>query len=146
MDQQRVLKRVKRGRTIIHDKQKELPIHTYQDKTVFQRVLDDPDPEVDPDDRTSKNSIPVARWTNQMQFNDPFYRDQWYYVSFYLFRLIIIMNGIQDNKGQTGGSPGIDLNVIPVWKKGLTGKGVVVSILDDGIDHTHPDLRDNYVS
>ncbi|ELU12894.1 hypothetical protein CAPTEDRAFT_52595, partial [Capitella teleta] len=77
-----------------------------------------------------KNSIPEARWTNQMHFNDPFYRDQWYY----------------DNKGQTGGSPGIDLNVIPVWKKGLTGRGVVVTILDDGVDHTHPDLRENYLA
>ena len=26
----------------------------------------------------------------------------------------------------------MDINVLPVWKKGITGKGVVVSILDDG--------------
>ena len=38
------------------------------------------------------------------------------------------------------------MNVLPVWKKGFTGHGVVVSILDDGIDHTHPDLKKNYVS
>lgn len=52
----------------------------------------------------------------------------------------------QINRGQTGGIPGYDLNVLPVWQKGITGKGVVVSILDDGVDHLHPDLQLNYVS
>jgi len=37
------------------------------------------------------------------------------------------------------------MNVVPVWRKGITGRGVVVSILDDGIDHSHPDLQRNYV-
>ena len=26
----------------------------------------------------------------------------------------------------------LDINVIPIWNQGITGKGVVVSILDDG--------------
>lgn len=39
---------------------------------------------------------------------------------------------------------GLDMNVLPAWKKGYTGKGVVVSILDDGIEKDHPDLRHNY--
>ena len=50
------------------------------------------------------------------------------------------------NSGQTGGPVGLDVNVMPVWKKGITGKDVVVCILDDGIDHTHKDLSKNYVS
>ena len=41
---------------------------------------------------------------------------------------------------------GYDINVESAWRKGFTGKGVVVTILDDGIDHTHPDLALNYVS
>ena len=38
------------------------------------------------------------------------------------------------------------MNVVNVWLSGFTGKGVVVCILDDGIENTHPDLIDNYVS
>ena len=38
------------------------------------------------------------------------------------------------------------MNVKSAWQKGYTGKGVVVSILDDGIEKDHPDLKRNYVS
>lgn len=38
------------------------------------------------------------------------------------------------------------MNIGPAWQKGYTGKGVVVSILDDGIQRNHPDLLQNYVS
>ncbi|CAL1543881.1 unnamed protein product [Lymnaea stagnalis] len=37
-----------------------------------------------------------------------------------------------------------DLRVKECWKKGITGKGASVSILDDGIERTHPDLARNY--
>ncbi|KAM6168910.1 proprotein convertase subtilisin/kexin type 4 [Erethizon dorsatum] len=37
-----------------------------------------------------------------------------------------------------------DLNILQSWGQGLTGRGVVISILDDGIERDHPDLRDNY--
>lgn len=48
---------------------------------------------------------------------------------------------------QNGGAKdGLDMNVGPAWAKGYTGKGVVVSILDDGIQTNHPDLAQNYVS
>jgi len=38
------------------------------------------------------------------------------------------------------------MNVLPAWQKGFTGRGVVVTILDDGIEKDHPDLKKNYVS
>lgn len=38
------------------------------------------------------------------------------------------------------------MNVIGAWRHGYTGKGVVVTILDDGIEHSHSDLRENYVN
>lgn len=39
-----------------------------------------------------------------------------------------------------------DLNVREAWQQGYTGRGIVVSILDDGIEKNHPDLEANYVS
>ncbi|KAG2459391.1 PCSK4 convertase, partial [Polypterus senegalus] len=36
------------------------------------------------------------------------------------------------------------LNVTSAWDKGFTGKGVVVTIVDDGIEKNHPDLITNY--
>ncbi|MEG4037076.1 S8 family serine peptidase [Microcoleus sp. w1-18aA5] len=35
------------------------------------------------------------------------------------------------------------LNVAPAWKAGYTGKGVVVAVLDSGVDLSHPDLQSN---
>jgi proprotein convertase subtilisin/kexin type 5 len=55
---------------------------------------------------------------------DPLYRNQWFL-----------------NHGAVDGS---DMNVLPAWEKGYTGKGVVVTILDDGIQANHPDLAQNY--
>ena len=43
-----------------------------------------------------------------------------------------------------GAVDGSDMNVIPAWQKGYTGKNVVVTILDDGIQINHPDLAQNY--
>ncbi|KAE8297100.1 Furin-1 [Larimichthys crocea] len=53
---------------------------------------------------------------------DPKFRDQWYLYN----------------------SNHRDLNAKAAWQLGYTGKGVVVSILDDGIEKNHPDLMQNY--
>ena len=45
----------------------------------------------------------------------------------FLTFLLIIQHRPDDSKFK-----GHDMNVVPVWKQGITGKGVVVSILDDG--------------
>uniref|UniRef100_A0A6Q2XMX4 P/Homo B domain-containing protein n=1 Tax=Esox lucius TaxID=8010 RepID=A0A6Q2XMX4_ESOLU len=37
-----------------------------------------------------------------------------------------------------------DLNARGAWSEGYTGRGVVVTILDDGIEKDHPDLATNY--
>ncbi|XP_050451575.1 furin-like protease 1 isoform X2 [Cataglyphis hispanica] len=39
---------------------------------------------------------------------------------------------------------GLDMNVQGAWAEGITGNGVVVTILDDGLEKDHPDLFKNY--
>nr|XP_045719410.1 proprotein convertase subtilisin/kexin type 4 isoform X2 [Mirounga angustirostris] len=53
---------------------------------------------------------------------DPWFSKQWY----------------MNNKVQP------DLNILQVWSQGLSGQGIVVSVLDDGIEKDHPDLWANY--
>jgi subtilisin family serine protease len=36
------------------------------------------------------------------------------------------------------------MNVQDAWTQGVTGKGISVTILDDGIEKSHPDLIANY--
>ncbi|MGK5086358.1 S8 family peptidase [Bdellovibrionota bacterium FG-2] len=51
--------------------------------------------------------------------------------------------GQTDSAGQVG-LAGSDINVIPLWLKGITGaKRTLVAIIDTGIDWTHPDLVGN---
>ncbi len=38
-----------------------------------------------------------------------------------------------------------DLNVTGAWEMGYTGRGRVVTFLDDGLEFDHPDLQENYV-
>lgn len=47
------------------------------------------------------------------------------------------------NTGQTGGTPGIDLNLASVWND-YTGSGIRVGVIDDGFDYSHTDLAKNY--
>ncbi|CAD5113902.1 DgyrCDS3061 [Dimorphilus gyrociliatus] len=63
-------------------------------------------------------------------FNDPIWPKQWHLY----------------NDGQTDGPPRMDINVEPVWHANIKGDGVIVSVIDDGVDYTHPDLKDAYNS
>lgn len=40
----------------------------------------------------------------------------------------------------------MDINVTGVWEHNITGQGVTVVVVDDGVQHTHKDLEPNYVS
>uniref|UniRef100_A0A8W7K8D7 furin n=1 Tax=Anopheles albimanus TaxID=7167 RepID=A0A8W7K8D7_ANOAL len=74
--------------------------------------------------RQKRDYRPLTKLPYQLPFqlNDPKWPEMWYL-----------------NRGN-----GLDMNVIPAWKEGVTGKGVVVTILDDGLESDHPDLEHNY--
>lgn len=40
----------------------------------------------------------------------------------------------------------MDINVTGVWERNVTGQGVTVVVVDDGVEHTIKDIQPNYVS
>lgn len=40
----------------------------------------------------------------------------------------------------------ISMNVESAWRANYTGKGVLVVVVDDGVNVNHPDLVSNFVS
>ena len=65
------------------------------------------------------------RWTP----NDAKFNEQWHLV----------------NTGQTGGISGEDVNITGAWNS-YKGAGVVIGIVDDGLDWNHPDIFTDYDS
>lgn len=78
--------------------------------------------------REKRIDMPSRPREDKLHFNDPRLSEEWYI----------------HNVGQTAGPAKFDSKVYDVWQLGYSGKGVVLSVLDDGMDHTHPDLKDNY--
>jgi subtilisin family serine protease len=59
--------------------------------------------------------------------NDPLFSQQWHL----------------NNTGQSGGTTGSDINLLDTWDT-ITGKDVVVGVVDDGLQYSHPDLNSQY--
>lgn len=76
---------------------------------------------------TSENGF--VKLPEEINFNDANYGQQWYLI----------------NDGQLKIPPSHDLNVKEAWVKGYTGKNVTIVIIDDGLDHEHPDFEGKYV-
>jgi len=81
------------------------------------------------DDHFSHKSSMKQNYGEQGHFNDPMWSKLWY------------IN--QDPTGQSSTRQNT-MRVKEAWKLGYTGKNVVVTILDDGLEWDHPDLIKNY--
>lgn len=66
---------------------------------------------------------------HEIDFNDKNFKQQWYLI----------------NEGQLDIPPMHDLNVRDAWLSGYTGKNISIVIIDDGLDHEHPDFEGKYV-
>jgi subtilisin family serine protease len=60
-------------------------------------------------------------------FNDPYLKKQWHY----------------NNTGQTGGTPGADINLFNAWDITAGKPNVIISIHDQGVDYKHEDLANS---
>ncbi|XP_061169906.1 proprotein convertase subtilisin/kexin type 7-like [Saccostrea echinata] len=79
---------------------------------------------------------PMVEWYSQqnirrrtkreidLHFVDPFFKLQWH----------LINNKRKD----------MDINVTGVWERNITGQGVTVAVVDDGVEWNNLDLKDNY--
>ncbi|ORZ31397.1 peptidase S8/S53 domain-containing protein [Catenaria anguillulae PL171] len=56
--------------------------------------------------------------------NDPEFQDQWH-----LNNTVAVGN---------------DVSAISAWTSKITGRNITVTLIDDGLDYTHPDLKDNF--
>nr|XP_020650144.1 proprotein convertase subtilisin/kexin type 7 [Pogona vitticeps] len=66
----------------------------------------------------------LKRSKRALHFNDPKFPQQWH---------------LSNRK-----SPGMDINVTGVWERNVTGQGVTVVVVDDGVEHTVKDIQPNY--
>ncbi|XP_041373167.1 proprotein convertase subtilisin/kexin type 7-like [Gigantopelta aegis] len=65
-----------------------------------------------------------SRQKRSLHFQDPFFPRQWHL--------------------RNRASSGMDINVTGVWEHNVTGVGVTVAVVDDGLEWTNPDLHSNY--
>ncbi|KAJ2222843.1 pheromone processing endoprotease [Coemansia sp. RSA 485] len=62
--------------------------------------------------------------TEWREIGDPMYKQQWHLVN--------------------SNEHGHDINVTDVWHQGITGAGVTVALIDDGLDYSSEDLLENF--
>lgn len=72
---------------------------------------------------SSARPLLARLWSRKIAPSDPLFKDQWHL----------------RNTGQQGGKSGVDIRAVPAWDS-ATGEGVVIGIVDDGVEYSHPDL------
>lgn len=78
-------------------------------------------------DSSSSGSSASSGGETPFSIDDPKWNHQWYLV---------------EKRGSK--VPKQDLKVVQAWNLNYTGRGVVVSVLDDGLEHNNTDIANNY--
>ncbi|XP_076350282.1 neuroendocrine convertase 1-like [Tachypleus tridentatus] len=78
--------------------------------------------------RTRRNQNYLTADENEHRFEDDLWGHQWY---------------LHDTRNMPD-LPELDLHVTKVWDMGFTGKNVVVTVMDDGLEWNHTDIKRNY--
>ncbi|XP_076285047.1 neuroendocrine convertase 1 isoform X2 [Lasioglossum baleicum] len=120
-DQQRTIERHKRGYVPLANLESEKPLIREKRLELDQYRLNDVE-----DDQGFRDYFNSA--DHGLMFNDELWGQEWY---------------LQDTRSNKA-LPKLDLNVLPLYRLGVTGRGVRIAVLDDGLEYTHDDLRNNY--
>ena len=82
-----------------------------------------------PDIKSSTLTEVGATRATSSTFNDDYFSRQW---------------DMQNNGNQTYGAvAGMDINVVDAWRYCTGHKDIIVAVIDEGVDYTHEDLKDN---
>lgn len=87
-------------------------------------VKDTPSIHQSPHVKWVENLVSKKRFLRSSIPSDPLFVNQWHLKS----------------------STGIDINVVPAWESGLSGNGVTIAMVDDGLQRVHPDIAPNYLA
>lgn len=123
-DQQKKIERQKRGYLSLTSLDSERPLIREKRLRMDQYYLNS----IQNDDEDWQEFWRVDPLDSRLMFNDELWDQEWY---------------LQDTRSNKA-LPKLDLNVLPLYRLGVTGRGVRVAVLDDGLEYTHDDLRNNY--
>jgi hypothetical protein len=98
-------------------------IKYFSPQSLRQRVKRAPPPVRPSDDGNSSAAARVA--AQRLGINDPMFPQQWHLIN--------------------DDFPRHMMNPTPVWEMGVTGKGVISAMVDDGLDYGSEDLAENFV-
>ncbi|ODV76896.1 uncharacterized protein CANTADRAFT_24155 [Suhomyces tanzawaensis NRRL Y-17324] len=106
-------------------------IHLLPPKQLKKRlpvlITEEPEQHTPPQKRlemVDSSQAELKKVSDQLDIQDPLFAEQWHLVNTHY--------------------PGNDVNVSGLWFEGITGKGIVTAIVDDGLDFENPDLTENF--
>uniref|UniRef100_A0A915PJF1 P/Homo B domain-containing protein n=1 Tax=Setaria digitata TaxID=48799 RepID=A0A915PJF1_9BILA len=125
VEQQIAKKRVKRGYMSVYTRAPAVYMQQFKGNEINDDLTIITSNDAQQQYSSSRNRNNLARGVGNYNLNDPLWTDMWY-----------LNRAVYDR--------GLDHNVREAWDLGYTGRGVVVTILDDGLERTHPDIAPNY--